>query len=311
METKNTSTFTVAARRSPYFFLRGDDPSEHNVKIGSSLKGTSVLRGLSHDEERKYLPSIINVSPKDVEWRRAATEYWNNIGVKVPADGATNAELQGKVMTMVVAFKNAEQVRTFESLVDFEERGNFITNNGEVIEGIADYVLFKYCLVYGRVANKFADIKASEKIRFYLYSIETANIEKREEFKTRADANNKFYQILSDEARIDAALLNFEKDLKLFPSIEDKHMALEEEIKLKPKEFLKLMADVNLNYKSFILRAANAGILYVPDNTESYYYGENREVLLGTSLDDAVLFIKSDEPKNVQIKDAIKARLKN
>ena len=88
-------------------------------------------------------------------------------------------------------------------------------------------------------------------------------------------------------------------------------MALEEEIKLKPKEFLKLMADVNLNYKSFILRAANAGILYVPDNTESYYYGENREVLLGTSLDDAVLFIKSDEPKNVQIKDAIKARLKN
>lgn len=307
----NTSTFVLAVRRSPYFFLRGDDPSQHNIKIGSSLKGTSVLRGLNYEEEKKYLPQVINISPEDNEWRKSSQNYWNNIAVRVPADGDNNKELQGKELRMVIRFKNAEQVKQFESLVDFEKRGDFITNNGEVIEGVADYILFKYCLVYGRVANKFAAIKASDKIRFYLYSTETFNIERKHKFKTRTDARNKFYEILSDASKIDAALLNFGKDLKIYPELEDKHIALEAEIESKPDKFLTLMADINLKYKSLILRAKNAGIVYVPANTDSYYYGENQEQLLGSTLDDAVLFIKSQEQRNVQIKEAIIARLKN
>lgn len=310
METKQISNFELSIRRAPYFYMRGDDPSNHNMKIGSSLKGTTVLRGLDLEEEKKYLPQIINIAPSDVNFNMACRDYWNNISARVPADGDTAEKLQGKILSMKVEFKSAEQKSTFESLKSFEKKGNYITLYGNVIDGIADYVLFKYCLVYGRVANHSKDVFISPKIRFYLYSIETDRLDKISEFKTRNDARAKFIEILSKEPVIDASLLYYGEKLAVYESLEDKQIALEKLVESKPEIFMDCVSDVNLKYKALILRAREAGILYVPANTDTYYYGENREICLGTNLDDAVLFIKSEEPKNKEIVSVIQARLK-
>lgn len=309
MET-TISTFELSIRRAPYFHMKGDDPTNHNIKIGASLKGTTVLRGLSLEEERIYLPQIINVSANDVNFNAACKDYWNNISVKIPADGVTAEKLQGKVLRMTIEFKNAEQKRTFESLKSFEKKGDYITLNGKVIEGVSEYALFKYCLVYGRVANHSSDVFASPKIRFYLFSIETDKLEKVQQFKTRNDARAKFIEILSKEPIIDAALLYYNEKLSVFESVEDKQIALEKLIESKPEIFMTCVADANLKYKALILRAREAGILYVPENTDTYYYGENREICLGTNLDDAVLFVKSEEQRNKEIVSVIQARLK-
>lgn len=310
METTYITDFELSIRRSPYFYMRGDDPSNHNIKIGGSLKGTSVLRGLSLDEERKYLPSIINVAAADVNFNKECLDYWNNIAVKIPADGDTAEKLQGKVLRMKIEFKSAEQKSNFEALQSFEKKGDYITAFGTVIDGIADYALFKYCLVYGRVANNSKDVFLSPKIRFYLFSIETERLEKISEFKIKTDAKAKFIEILNTEAIIDAALLFYDEKPSIYESLEDKQIALDKLIEDKPRTFMSCITDVNLRYKALILRAKEAGILYVPQNTETYYYGENREICLGTTLEDAVLFVKSEEPKNKEIVTIIQARLK-
>ena len=62
-------------------------------------------------------------------------------------------------------------------------------------------------------------------------------------------------------------------------------------------------------YKALIQKGVADGVLNNPANTDSYYYGENNEVLLGTTLTNAVLFLKSPDPENKQVADAIKARI--
>ena len=82
MATANTSNVKLSIRRVPSKGLPGDDPTLYNVKLGASLKGGSPLRGLTHEEEEKYMPDIINHSVNDNNWRRATKDYWNNIFFK-------------------------------------------------------------------------------------------------------------------------------------------------------------------------------------------------------------------------------------
>lgn len=305
------SDFKISIRRAPYFMLTGDDASFHNIKIGASIKGKSVLRGLEFDEEAKYLPDIIGVSPKDQNWSRATKDYWSDISVSVPADGTTSDKLQGKIIEFKVKFKNKSDKDEFENLLDFEEKAKIISEKGEVIDGIDDYVLFRYCLVYSRVANRYADVGKSPKIRFYLYSPKTEVLLEHKKLKARVEARKHFIDILTNEKKVNAILRIFKHDLSLFETLEDKHLALELLIEENPDAFLKEVQDADLDIKAFIKMAVDKQVLYNPANTETYYYGENKEICLGHTLTDTILFIKNPSEANKEIVQAIKARTKN
>lgn len=306
---EHRSVVELSIRRKQIIGLPGDDTTLHRLKIGSSLKGTGPLRGLNYDEERKYLPEIVGMSPTDNEWRKTLINYWSNIAVDVPADGVGTGKLQGKPLIFTVAFGTATEKENFERVLSLEEKAE-LSQKGEVIEGIADYVLFRYCLLYNKVANKFEDIGKSPKILFYLYSKATETRVEHNAFKLRVKANTLFTQVLMDEDVVDAVLLMFRQDLKEFETLQDKHLALEGLLKTKAADFIKFMEDSNLKVKATIKRAVEARIIHNPPNTDSYYYGENNEVTLGTTLIDAVIFWKSDEKHNKEIVEAINARLK-
>lgn len=299
--------------------LPGDDITLYNIKIGSSLKADGPLRGLNFDEEAKYLPQIISVSPKDVNWRSATNAYWNNISVAVPADGSTTDELQGKPLSFVVEFNTKDQKDLFDNIFDFKRKAEFIEQLEAdskvplVISGIASYILFRYALVYGRVANKIEDIRKSPKIDFYLYSKQFEVKSAYSLLKERSKAMELFVSILSPDKEkvVDALLLMFGEDLTSFKDLESKHLVLESKTSTKPKEFIKYANDTNLPLKGLIYKAVNMQIIHRPSNTDSYYYGDNNEQLLGNTLTDAVLFLKSENEKNKQILAIIKAKVKN
>lgn len=305
---KYRSTIELSIRRKDIQGLPGDDPTLHNIKIGSSLKGNGPLRGLDYDEETEYLPDIIGISPNDTEWRRTVKDYWNNISVSIPADGTTIGKLQGKVLAFIIAFKTEGEKQNFEKVLSLDEKAK-IAKNGLVLDGVDDYILWRYCLVYGKVANRYEDIRKSPKILFYLYSKETETRVEHNAFKLRVKAGNLFTEILMKDSIIDAVLLMFEQTLTHFESRADKHLALEVLIKSKPAVFIKFMEDGNLETKAIIKKAVDAHIIHQPSNTDSYYYGEGNEVCLGTTLMDAVIYWKSTEKINKEIVDAIKARL--
>lgn len=303
-------TVELSIRRKGTQGLPGDDVSLHNQKVGASLRGSGPLKGLNFAEEKKYLPEIINVSPQDVGWRLATNDYWNNISVPIPADGVTTNKLQGKVLKFTLEFKTKADATAFEKTLNFESKAE-ASRKGEVIDGIADYILWRYCLVYGKVANSFEDVGKSPKILFYLYSKANETLVEHAAFKDRVKAQTLFTGILMKKDVLDAVLLMFDQDLSVFENLQDKHLALEALIKVRPSDFVKFVEDTYLTEKATIRKATERGILHRPNNTDSYYFGENNEVLLGSTLMDAVLYWKSDNEKNVQIVTAIKARLNN
>lgn len=305
---KNRSIVELSIRRKEIKGLPGDDSTLHNLKVGASLKGNGPLKGLTYDEEIKYLPEILGVSPSDNEWRKTTRDYWYNISVPIPADGITADKLQGKPLRFTLQFKTAKDKDDFDKVLSFEEKAE-ASKKAEVIDGVGDYILWRYCLVYSKVANRYEDVRKSPKILFYLYSKENETLVEHKAFKARVKAQTMFTKILMDEDKINSVLLMFDQDLSAFDTLQDKHLALEAFIKNKPALFVTYMEDSNLEIKSLIKKAVDNKIIHKPVNTESYYFGENNEVALGHTLIDATLYFKSDEASNVEIVNAIKARL--
>lgn len=303
----------LAIRRKPGLVgLPGDDPINYNFKVGSSMKGVDCLRGLNRQEEVKYLPSLINIFPEDTQhWLQATRDYWSNISVFVPSDEeTTDNKLRGKVLQFTVSFKSAKIADDYKSAT-LEQKVSIIQKSGgEIVEGISDYVLFRYCLVYGRVANSFEQIYNSPRIRFYLYSRDQEMKIEHNIFQERIKATKVFLDILTDEKTVDAVLRMFGKKPESFETLGEKHLEVDKIKTNTPRLFIDYVNDKDLRLKASIKRAVELGIIYNPTNTDSYYYGADNDILIGSSLLDAVLYFKSEDEKKKQIRDSIVQQLK-
>ena len=303
----------LAIRRKPGLVgLPGDDPINYNFKVGSSMKGVDCLRGLNRQEEVKYLPSLINIFPEDTQhWLQATRDYWSNISVFIPSDEETNDnKLRGKVLQFTVSFKSAKIAEDYKLASLQDKVGIIQKSGGEVVEGISDYVLFRYCLVYGRVANSFEQIYNSPRIRFYLYSRDQEMKIEHNIFQERIKATKVFLDILTDEKTVDAVLRMFGKKPESFETLGEKHLEVDKIKTSTPRLFIDYVNDKDLRLKASIKRAVELGIIYNPTNTDSYYYGADNDILIGSSLLDAVLYFKSEDEKKKQIRDSIIQQLK-
>ena len=292
--------------------LPGDDAILQNPKIGSSLKGQAPLSGLDLDDERKYLPEILNMDVSDIDWRRTVREYWNNISERVPHDKeGTNSRLPGRLISFVVEFKTEKDKALFDKAETFEVKAAFI-KKGEVISGVPDFVLFMYCLSYGKVANRKEDMYKSGKILFYLYSQETEAKKQYGDFELRRQAKNLFETILEDEGKLDAILRVFGEDPTdsfIFRDVKDKHLKLDDKINENPRRFISFVNDKSLIEKALIKEAVLLGIIHNPVNTDAYYYGDDKQIIIGNTLVDAVLYLKNKDERNTQILESIKSQV--
>lgn len=314
---KRITTKLSIRRKKGLFHIKGDDPEFHNLKIGSSFapNSKSHLSGLDFDEEEILLPSIIGIDPKDIKWREAVKNYWSSISVPIPYDGVGTDELFGKVLEWVIEFKD-------ESIADIYEKSglegkaklsgtHLKDGTARLLKGVDDYVLFRYCLVYGRVANNAKDANKSNRILFYLFSKKDEIKAEHIVFETRKKAKQLFYEIMEDESKLDGILRLFKISPESLESIERKHIILEQKTNTNANEFIQFASDSHLSVKSFIFKAVEKGIIHNPSNTESYYYGENKEVLLGNTLEDAVLYCISTDEKKKGIVETMKAQVKH
>lgn len=301
--------------------LPGDDPQLHNWKIGSSLRGNAPLSGLTLKEEEKYLPDILGISNKDVSFRLEKRAYWNNISEPVPHDdeGEIN-KFPGKYLAIDLIFTSKAFYEQFIAAEDFDAKADVLReaeNAGKLDvapNSTADYVLFRYCLVYSRVANNKKDMHKSAKIWFYLYSRETDNKRKYNEFTLKKKADKIFESIMDEEDKLDGILRLFGKnpdDTFLFENVKDKQLALDELISTSPEKFISYAKDSHLKEKALIKQASALSILHNPANTDSYYFGDDKSILLGTSLSDAVLFLKNSDEKNKQILESIESQIRS
>ncbi len=77
----------VTVKRSGNYRIHDVVLGDSEISIGGCLNGMDVLRGCSQLEERIYLPQIIGVEATDVNFAKAAREYWSEFQLIIPNEG--------------------------------------------------------------------------------------------------------------------------------------------------------------------------------------------------------------------------------
>lgn len=291
-------------------------------RVGSSFRGGDVLRGLTLEEEKAYLPTILGVSDVSQNWGLLTREYWANISKDVPIgekpeDGlkletgmyyATKegllAALQEENQEWATYKRNRELNREYQMKFD----ARFL--HGTPINP-ADYVLWRYLLLYSECANTPEEVNNSNRIRFYLFS----EAQRKQQLAVTTDLKNKAYahylKIAGDTETVSNLIhvLNDEQGFVPPDGNEPYELvsAVERFMQAKPSRFLEIATDANLSTKAFIQRAIQAGILRRLPNSEIIMFGDN--TTLGNTLAEAIDFINT--PTNQEVARIIKAQLDN
>ncbi len=283
---------TIEIKRVDMDLLPGYEQADYIAKIGAafSKEGSDTLRGLTPEEERQYLPAILGIEPTATLWETKTRNYWASISVPIEASGR---KLQ-------VGFK-------YETQEDADA-----SKNGRPIN-IPDYILYRYCLVYGRVANSKAEVtNSSKKIKFYLEDLEAEKKIEVSKHKHSIEAFKVYMEMLGDTKKVNY-ILWIEKDRlgDINPSKmteDDASIALSKFATNYPSDMIRYGKDTSLGSKAFIAKAVHFGIINKIPNTSVYMYTQDGEsVTIGDGLKEAALYIGL--PESESLKKRIEAKI--
>jgi len=265
----------------------GEDTTDHIWKIGSSFKGTMPLKGLTIEEENKYLPEILGINAGSAEWGKQVRNYWKNISAIIPAG-------EGKKLD--------------------------ITTEKGVPVNIVEYILWKYCLVYSKVANSKEDLAKSPKIRFFIYSSEEEQAKKLVNFKVMKKANKLFLDLESKKDNAFAVLRIFTSERYLLEeanlpihnidkvSQDAKDMLLYDISinKITVNRFIEIAEDKHLLTQSFIEECIEYSTLQRVANTTTIIMDKTT---IGNTMDEAIAFITDKSNSKTLLE--LKAKMNN
>lgn len=296
----------------------GEVLDETIAKIGSGLRNQGVLRGLNTEEQKRWLPDIINISPDSQNWEAAVKDYWTNISKDVPpSDKEGNGGLK---LEVGLEYDNKDDYEYDQKKVktwgDVETEGvkqkvTIENPKGRPIN-INDYILWRYCLVYSRVANSIEDVGKAPYIEFYIFSKEKEIKDQKVSFENKKKASQLMYQRIGDREWVEYMLRLFIKDdksplysIKELASIspDEKDVLLSKYMDKNPILFTIYGEDKNLELKAFIEFAIATGVLNrIPNTSAISFEGQT----IGNNLEETVIFLNN--PRNADSLGRIKAQ---
>lgn len=301
----------IIKRKLSYQPRRGSADTEDFKKkyISASLRHRKPLSGLTDAEERKFLPNIIGMNPKDNMWQAAVREYWNNLRVGVPADG----------LPLQVGFDFETEALAASCTTEQEK-----ASKGTPIN-ISDYVLYRYCLEWGRVANIPEDKDKSNNIFFFIEDKQHAVDIEYKRTKITQEATVLSVQLMKEPEKLDNILTMFNHDVV---AMNDKNKTIELSKVVTPiiseriengeliqkvknieeiKKFISFCKDDKLITKAFIKRCLREGVLKRLDNTEVVIDAFNGDKKLGNTLKVAAEYL--EDVDNANYKTELQDRL--
>lgn len=323
---KNVTIFRKEGS-SAYFRRNAKHIPEGKYTIGAGIN--SVLRFRTNiDEMSHYMPHIVGVGVLDPAYAKKFADWCENIAVKVPetglnldtgfiykstADRDTIVALEKEIYdTFNKTKKDTSETRDLA----FEVRDKAIVNL-ETIKykhgfptSIADYIVWRYSIVYRDVANDIALINKHGGIRFYIYDAEQEKYKEELQFNTRKAANILHVKLYDEPEKATNILWNYmgENTNVSTMSERDIHGAIETLAKASPNELVKLYHDKNLVTKATIERLIHYGILKRLAGT-NIIVDENNDTI-GNDMSSTIAFFKNDE-RNKEAITRFKGRLRS
>ena len=321
LDTKYKVTIQCAIRRKLSLVgLPGADPSERIYKLGSCLdvKTSKNLKGVEGELEKKLMPKIIGINYTDNYFQKEINEYWGNIGVLIPPDEShLREDEKGKVIRFSIIVKGSVLKELIEGENDIEKKINII-NKGLIEDNIElesetyypNYLLLNFALKNKEVAKDITLANNSPKIKYYLFNKNTAIKQRMNLIELKAKAMDVFTSIQTNDNKVDALLVMFNLLPTDYDTAMDRIIALDVEYSRSPEtmqKFVDFATDENLDIKYLIKLATKKGKLTNPSNSDAYYYNQ---VLLGRSIEEAVLFLKEDSAESKNIKSTLEKEVK-
>lgn len=299
---------------------------DFNRRVGTSISSINIM--LNYTKEiNALMPNLLGVSANSMEFKKEVSNYWNNISVVVPEVGKKleigfiyKDEKTAKDYENRQSAVYSEYIKVREENVDLEpdayktfiEKFIDIESSKFDVEGntpinASDYLLWRYCLIHGRVANLQIHTKRSKKIDVYIDDEAEVKRSKQAAYKVSAKARKLVYDNIGKRDTIQNILYIMNSPAADSKDTVEQDMAFDELATTDPIKFIQLIEDKKLNTKAFIERCITKGLLRRLPNTNVIVNAEND--IVGNSIDDAIVYVESE--KNKVIVDTLSAQLKN
>lgn len=267
----NSSAYTIINRKRHNALMRSG-----SYVIGSSINASKTL---TLEETEAYMPYIVNIKADSPSFSSAVNTYWSSINVPIPSNEI------GKELEIGFRYKDEETAKKGEAATE-QTKYKF----GTPIN-IEDYVLYRYCLVYGRVANTFDDRYKSNNILFYIEDKELQLRQKKEQQKLENDALANYLELLKDKQKTKyvAFMLGIPVEISDIYSLQT---LIKEEMFNSPSKFMSIVSDKLLTEKCVIKASLNNPKAPISQPSYSSVIIYNNDTL-ANSIDDLALAFNS------------------
>lgn len=206
-------------------------------RIGSVFdKQGNLLKGLSLDEQKNILPSVIGMSANDPNWSNAVRRFYAEMTIDVPQAGV-------------------------ELNISMDE-------NGEP-EAPLDFVKFRFAALHPHVAE--AEDTNVHNTRYYFYDPKVEEEARVAETRLKKEAYKALILVCDDEKQMDLVLKASGVNTNSL-SKEQKELELEDLVELDPSEFIRVSKDKNIESIALINECLDTEVLRKSGNT--YLYGD-------------------------------------
>ena len=263
------SHIVTLMRRPNSTNLPDDLYTESKRKLGSVYTGGGdIIRGLSFSEQKMLLPELIGVSPTEQTFTKAVRDYFLNFTIEVPMAG-------------------------LDMEIGLDDEGHPIN--------VLDYIRYKFAKAHPYVADNEAGL-SSKRARYFLVDQAEELLAASQDLESRKLAYREYIKLTDSEERMDMVMRVLGHKIKDLSKTE-KEIILEELAQDNPEYFLEIVVDKNLELVSLINHCLTTEVLRKVGNSIV-----DGDVVLGDSMEEAVLFLK--DKKNSNVMTALKARIK-
>lgn len=280
MDTPHVNSKTITVFRAGSFLSRsqGKDVEDHfamsKASIGSYWEGggsQKIASGLSSAEEELLLPSIIDITPQDKDFRREVTRYYAEINTEVP---------YGTGLTLEIGLET-------------DNKGPVSKTNFPI--NLSDYIRYRQLKGHPHVAGSREEGESNPNKQFYILDKEALENKTQNKTKEKDAAFAIYLKIKEEEVQVDTMLIMMGVDPREFSGknrMDEKQLALRNLAETKPGEFTALYATENLEIRAWVVQMEQ---LKVIKKMGTKYYDSETNKLIGNNMEETIYYFLDEE----------------
>lgn len=273
-------------------------------RLGSKHSSVDRMVNVYGAEMMSLMPSIIGTSPHDVEWYKKLRYYWDSVSYQIPSSGKrleigfsydiNDVQRKDAIADLCASIKD---IKDDSTLADYCESDKIKEEKKYLYAkpiNVSDYLMYRYCLVDGEVANSLELANKSTRIRFIISNPKAMQDFKRKNHATENKANALYIESLKDSTIVANMLYSLEIDITDMDQID-------REIKLKdlsigdPTKFIEIASDKTLAIKAKIERYILKGVLNRLPDSSIIVDSSDVTFTVGGDLNEAINFFTSED----------------